>query len=140
MIFSISTILHAAPLSIVPPSSLTLDGVPIITGEFNLTGASGFSMSGGVLSETTFLNFTDSGDDIVISATIGSGSPHALFEVPSNIGILHLEGFFNAGNPDLPNARFDIFVGELRNASTDVFTYFLPTLRIQVHLQLVLRS
>lgn len=126
--FSLSANLHAANLSIVPPSSLTLDGSSIIAGEFNLTGASGFSMPNGSLTETNFLNFSDSSDDIIISATIGSGTPHTLFDVPSEIGILHLEGFFNASDPDLPNAVFDILVGELINTSTDAFTYFLPTL------------
>lgn len=117
----------ALPLVIVPPPSLTLDGMSIVAGNFVLTGATGYSDPGGVLTQTTFLDAGNVADDINISATIGGTTPHSLFDVPVATEVLHLEGFFDAASPNLPPAVFDITLGVLNDASADAFTYFLPS-------------
>lgn len=116
----------SVPLSITPPPSLTLDGLPIVSGTFTLTGATAFSDPGAVITETILLDQGDGGDDVAIAATIGGTSPHFLVDVPLATEVLRLEGFFSATTPFVPDAVFDIIVGVTQDVSTDAFTYFLP--------------
>ncbi|NET41681.1 MAG: PEP-CTERM sorting domain-containing protein [Okeania sp. SIO2B3] len=65
---------------------------------------------------------------VVHDATIGDNSAHLLLDdVPDDIEVLKLSGFFNATNPDKPNAHFNIIVAGIEPGGPGEFTFFLPT-------------
>ncbi len=108
-------------LNIQPPKHLNLDGMDILEGQFNLESATGYSFSNP--NGVEFLN-----QPVVHDATIGDTSAHFLLDdVPDDIEVLKLSGFFNATNPDKPNANFNIIVAGIQPDGPGEYTYFLPT-------------
>lgn len=112
-------------LTINPPLRLTLDGLSIDTGQFNLTGATGFFIdnTGNLASE----NLTPLPSPT--NAIIGNSSTTRTL-IPgiedNKYQALNLIGFFDATNPDLNPANFDITLTNLPSNTTGDFTYFLP--------------
>ena len=92
-------------VSMEPPASLTLDGQSIVSGRFVVVEATAYldGEAGGTRSLIT------SAAPRVVDATIGQGN-HDLFETPSNTAALAMRGYFDATNPDLPPANFDLTV------------------------------
>ncbi|GGA26936.1 PEP-CTERM sorting domain-containing protein [Okeania sp. KiyG1] len=111
-------------LNIQPPEELELDGMDILQGQFNLTGATGYSFD-----NPDGMQFINSEQPVVHDAIIGDTSVHVLFDdVPDDIEVLKLSGFFNATNPDKPNAHFNIIVAGIEPGGPGEFTYYLPTM------------
>ncbi len=109
-------------LNIQPPDELNLDGMDILEGQFNLESATGYSFNNP--NGVQFIN-----QPVVHDATIGDTSVHVLFDdVPDDIEVLKLSGFFNATNPDKPNAHFNIIVAGIQPDGPGEFTYYLPTM------------
>ena len=115
-------------VTINPPPSLTLDGIMVETGTFNLTGATGLSVAGSSIVPTQILNQADDFDDVIIDAIIGDlGTQILLTELDHGFQGIRLQGFFDAITPqDLSPAEFDITLLGLTGDGTGDFTYFLP--------------
>lgn len=112
-------------LNIQPPPHLNLDGMDISNGQFNLESATGYSFS-----DPNGIKLLDPLLDppVVHNATIGDTSAHLLLDdVPDDIEVLKLSGFFDATNPDKPKAHFNIIVAGIEPGGPGEYTYFLPT-------------
>jgi hypothetical protein len=105
-------------VTIQPPPELTLDGQQVSAGQFTITRIRAFD---GALNPT-WIPAPDP-----IDATIGSTSPHFLFEAPAGTRVLSIEGFFDASVPDLPPANFNFTLATIRDGATLELTVFLPT-------------
>ncbi|NES99142.1 MAG: hypothetical protein F6K61_00920 [Sphaerospermopsis sp. SIO1G1] len=112
----------SAQLSITPPPELYLDGQYIQTGNFTLTEVTGFS------SNNTEIDLTALLENNPKSAIIGGNKTTTFLDsIPSELVSLNLVGFFDATDPDLQPANFDITLNNLPgDGSTGDFTYFLP--------------
>ncbi len=102
---SVVSVAPPASVSMVPPASLTLDGQLIVSGRFVVVEATAYL--DGEAGETRSL--VTSAAPRVVDATIGQGN-HNLFETPSNTAALAMRGYFDATNPDLPPANYDLTV------------------------------
>jgi len=113
-------------LTLQAPSTLTIDSQSINTGDFNLTGATGFfAQTPTTIGTTTILDQGNAGDDVVINATIGGTVTHVLLsDLNNDFQALELIGFFDATSPNLSAANFNITV--FRTPSGNAFTYYLP--------------
>lgn len=106
-------------ISLVPPASLTLDGQDVNAGQFVVEEATAFSFRGS-MDETTVV----SGSPVVIDATIGQGE-HELFDVPGDSQAIEVTGYFDATDPDLERANFNVTIfGDFSEPIE--FTVFLP--------------
>ncbi|MGK7955054.1 MAG: PEP-CTERM sorting domain-containing protein [Crocosphaera sp.] len=114
---------HAADfdLFIEPPEELSLNGQQINFGTFNVTEARGYYNDDGSLVTTTLVE-----EIITHEATIGSTERHNLFTVPMSVQALNIVGFFDATDPDLDPAQFNIWVNGFDGEFSE-FTYFLPS-------------
>lgn len=115
-------------LTINPPVSLTIDGLPISQGQFNLTGLIGFMPNGNLVDETIILDPAISSDDVIINATInGSGLPKNILQsgLNNDFQALNIIGFFDGTNPDTPPVDFGITVFGMQGEGPGEFTYGL---------------
>ncbi len=122
-------------LTINPPPTLTLDGLSIREGQFNLTEATGFFLdtTGTVVSESLITA------PVSIDAVIGSsGAARTLISdiEDDKFEVINFAGFFDPIDPDLPEANFNITLTNLPSSTTGDFTYFLPVLTSQSIFQL----
>jgi len=116
------------PLSITPPPHLNLDGLDISKGQLTIEGAVAYSDPAGSILAIEVLDVNDPGDDVVIDATIGSEEPHFLFQVPADTEVVQITGNFNASDPDLPAASFDLTAGVLRALNEGEGNHFIVSL------------
>jgi probable HAF family extracellular repeat protein len=103
-------------ISIQPPPELTLNGIPITEGTFNLTSIIAYLANGSEIAITP---------PDPIFANIGDLTEHLLFDVPLDTEVIHLLGFFDPSNPDLDPANFDITIGPLSDTEQQ-WTFYLP--------------
>ncbi|MDJ0659049.1 MAG: hypothetical protein QNJ42_06105 [Crocosphaera sp.] len=112
----------SAQLSITPPPDLTLDGIEIDFGIFQLEEVTGFDVVGNPTDLTSLLENNPKFAEIG-----GTETTVFLDTIPTDLVSLNLVGFFDATDPDLPPANFDITLNNLPgDGSTGDFTYFLP--------------
>jgi hypothetical protein len=106
-------------IGISPPAELNLDDMEISEGTFNLTSVIGYSESNSAGVELL-------GAPVNVDAMIGSGIFHALLDVPSDVEVLNLIGFFEATSPVKPLVRFDYIMGPIETVGPDANTISLP--------------
>lgn len=122
---SISAPALAFSIRFTPPPFLVLDGQQINEGIFNVTSAEAFFSEDDNI-ET--ISIIPPQDEFSQSFIIGSVDSEILFEAPDNTEVLRMSGFFEPTDPELPNANFDILVGEFAPIIPSDFTVFLPVL------------
>jgi len=103
-------------IRLVPPISLNIDGQNINEGIFTLSSLSGIELD---LSETEILSLTNTADDIVHTAIIGSGVGHDLLPIGS-FPIITFTYSFDATVPDLPAIISNVI------SASKLFTISLP--------------
>jgi len=110
----------AIGLSIVPPSSLIIDGMSISQGIFTLAGVTGIDRA---LNQTIVLDPNDATDDEVRNVTIGSALPVVL--LPDSDGasfpLVQSNYTFDATAPDKPAINANVL-----SAAPNQFTISLP--------------
>ena len=105
-------------IEITPPAELVLDGQAITSGFFTVASIWAFDQA---------LTATQITPPAPIAAEIGSGIAHAIASVPVGTRVVSVVGFFDAVNPDLPNANFNLLIGSITDSGDNLgFTAFLP--------------
>ncbi len=128
-LYSSAGLSQTYPVSIRPPTTLTIDNQAIERGIFNLSGVTAFSDPGGVLTSQIILDPADPTDDVQKNpAIIGSTTTKILVSVPDDSEVLLMEGFFDPVVPDLPIAQFKVILGAISPNGIPEFIWYLPTL------------
>jgi hypothetical protein len=110
-------------ISITPPATLTLDGVGVSSGQFVVNEAEVFVRAGG---RTVGARAEPEGGFPVTVGTEMNGGSHDLFGVPKSTQAVRMKGYFDASEPDLPPANFDLTL--YANFSNPIdLTLFLPS-------------
>lgn len=105
-------------IEITPPPTLVLDGQDVTSGLFTVTTIWAFDEN---------LNPTAVIPPAPIAAEIGSGVSAVIASVPAGTRVVSIEGFFDATDPDLPAASFNLLVGSINQSADNLgFTVFLP--------------
>lgn len=108
------------PVSITPPTELTLNGQDINEGFFTIEEIMVFDID---LNPTNILPVPDP-----ILAQIGGTDPHFLFDAPDGTKVINIVGFFDPTDPDLDPARFNYTIGSIKDDISNLaFTAFLPS-------------
>jgi len=107
------------PVSITPPTELTLNGLDINAGFFTIEEIMVFDID---------LNATNIPVPDPILAQIGGTDPHFLFNAPDGTKVINIAGFFDPQDPDLDPARFNYTLGSIKDDVSNLgFTAFLPS-------------
>lgn len=115
-----------AEVGIRPPDVLALDGQAVSSGELRIISVEAAG------SELDWTRVLDPAIDapILKQATIGGGEYHPLFMVAGNTRVMRIAGEFDAAEPDLPAAHFDLVLVGAMSQPTEL-TIFLPSVTSQ---------
>jgi hypothetical protein len=104
-----------------PPNTLAVNGMPVQAGQLVVTQVTAFSDPGGTITSTNVLN-----QPLIIPVVINDPTPHPLFHLPAATEVYRMVGFFDPTIPDLPMANYDLWTGVINEAGSGRLTFFLP--------------